>query len=214
MKTILTLAALLLMTFLIGGVLTSGVASADPETAVWQADRDDEYRSDLPDIANTHLPVTISPSEEFVDKTMGIPPGDDAQIRDAGSFAVLFIDEQTPNEIRINELIDTPVIGIDGKQVARIDDLVLDRDYRLTAVVLSSGGVFGFGGREIAMRPYNLTLRWSSDGYSAFVNLTREELNDAPEFKPLASGVALPDFGGVIGLNALTPPSTPAGGKG
>lgn len=47
-------------------------------------------------------------------------------------------------------LIGASVVDQDGKKLGSIDDLVLDRDNKVTKLIIANGSVFGLGGKTVA----------------------------------------------------------------
>jgi hypothetical protein len=66
----------------------------------------------------------------------------------------------------------------------RIIDLLVDRDGRIQAAVIEFGGFLGIGTRKIAVDWS--ALRFGGDGKrsTVIVDLTRDQLRVAPEYKP------------------------------
>jgi hypothetical protein len=69
------------------------------------------------------------------------------------------------------------------EDVGRIIDLLADRNGRVQAAVIEFGGFLGIGTRKIAVEWS--ALRFESDGKPAvIVEMTRDQLRVAPEYKP------------------------------
>jgi hypothetical protein len=69
------------------------------------------------------------------------------------------------------------------EDVGRIIDLLADRNGRVQAAVIEFGGFLGIGTRKIAVEWS--ALRFESDGKQAvIVEMTRDQLRVAPEYKP------------------------------
>ena len=70
------------------------------------------------------------------------------------------------------------------QDAGRVIDLLADRDGRVQAAVIEFGGFLGIGTRKIAVE-WN-ALRFESDGKQPVlvVDLTRDQLRAAPEYKP------------------------------
>lgn len=100
------------------------------------------------------------------------------------TIPVAFIDEQAPDQIRASELIGLPVFGTDGSHVADIVDLLVDGDNHVSAVVLSSGGVLGFGDRRVAVPRYSLIISGTDRERRASIPFDAADLAAAPEFQP------------------------------
>jgi sporulation protein YlmC with PRC-barrel domain len=77
----------------------------------------------------------------------------------AGSGQVLT--EMQPNLMRGSRLMGVDVYGSDNQKIGDIDEVLLDRDGRIHAVVVGIGGFLGIGQKDVAL-PFG-QLRWMSD---------------------------------------------------
>ena len=105
----------------------------------------------------------------------------------AGSGQVLT--EMQPNLMRGSRLMGIDVYGSDNQKIGDIDEVLLDRDGRIHAVVIGIGGFLGIGQKDVAISFGQ--LRWMSD----------EEARAATN----AAGAGANTAGGVI------TPTNPAG---
>ena len=105
----------------------------------------------------------------------------------AGSGQVLT--EMQPNLMRGSRLMGIDVYGSDNQKIGDIDEVLLDRDGRVHAVVIGIGGFLGIGQKDVAISFGQ--LRWMSD----------EEVRAATN----AAGAGTNTAGGV------TTPANPAG---
>ncbi|MGU3537910.1 PRC-barrel domain-containing protein [Methylobacterium sp. A54F] len=69
--------------------------------------------------------------------------------RDDGRAQILA--EAPPGATRVGKLIGLPVIGMDRVRVGKIDDVILDREGRIAAVVIGVGGLLGLGEKAVAV---------------------------------------------------------------
>jgi sporulation protein YlmC with PRC-barrel domain len=76
----------------------------------------------------------------------------------AGSGQVLT--EMQPNLMRGSRLMGVDVYGSDNQKIGDIDEVLLDRDGRIHAVVVGIGGFLGIGQKDVAL-PFG-QLRWMS----------------------------------------------------
>jgi hypothetical protein len=86
---------------------------------------------------------------------------------------------------RASKLIGTSVRNNAGETIGNINEVLLSRDGRVTAVVIGVGGFLGIGEREIAVSFGSLQLtRDTSDRTVAMLpGATKESLKSAPEWK-------------------------------
>lgn len=94
--------------------------------------------------------------------------------------------QQQENQKTTSDLVGLAVFNPQGETVGKISQLVIDQDHRISAVVLSVGGFLGLGSKSVAV-PWE-AIQFDNKGGKdlAVVNLTNEELSNAPEFKTLA----------------------------
>jgi len=94
--------------------------------------------------------------------------------------------QQEGSQRMTGELIGLGVFNPQGETVGKISHLVIEPDRRVSGVVLSVGGFLGLGSKAVAV-PWEAIQFENKGGKDlAIVNLTNEELTNAPEFKTLA----------------------------
>src|SRR5919202_4999162 len=91
------------------------------------------------------------------------PPGAGAAGQAPEARAGRFLTE-LPGAMRGSKLIGTEVIGQDHVRIGSIDDLLVDRDGRIRAVVIGVGGFLGIGEKNVAI-PYDM-LVWNTGDVS------------------------------------------------
>jgi hypothetical protein len=72
-----------------------------------------------------------------------------------------FLTALPPGATRLKGVIGTEVIGSDIRRLGTIDDVVLDRNGTVAAVVIGTGGFLGVGEKKVAV-PYEALL-WNYD---------------------------------------------------
>ncbi len=95
-----------------------------------------------------------------------------------------FVMDATGNRIPSEDLMDTGLVTTNGEDVGEIEQLLVDRDGRIAAVVVDVGGFLGIGERTVAIDWNEIDLRQDgNDGeYQAHVNMDRNAIENAPEF--------------------------------
>jgi hypothetical protein len=100
------------------------------------------------------------------------------------------IEEQSSNETLSEDLIGLSVVTQqDGTEraVGSVEALLFDEDDALTGVVVSVGGFLGFGAKQVALSYDAIDLQKANGApVSAVIDMTREQLEDAPAFKTQA----------------------------
>jgi hypothetical protein len=96
---------------------------------------------------------------------------------------------QGADEWLASQLRGTPVISSDNRRIGEVVDILLDRKGQARAFIVGEGGVMGLGAREIAIDLGQFSEVPANGGGKAElkVRMTREQLANAPEFKPLPS---------------------------
>lgn len=92
--------------------------------------------------------------------------------------------EKQPNQtwLAIN-FFGAPVKNADGEEIGDINNLLVDSDGRVRAVIVGTGGVLGVGEKDIAVPFSKLAVSQSKSGAREFVlNAPRSELKRAPAF--------------------------------
>lgn len=76
---------------------------------------------------------------------------------------------------------DRNVYNTNGEEIAEASDYILDRGSgRIDYAILTTGTILGLGGRQVAV-PFT-SLRWNDAGEHFVMPLTKEQLEDLPEF--------------------------------
>jgi hypothetical protein len=109
----------------------------------------------------------------------------------AGARQAGFMHRQQANEWRGSELIGAPVYGPDNRSIGDINEVLIDKDGRVTAVVVGVGGFLGVGEKNVAL-PFRALDVARKDGAidKIIVAYTRNQLNDAPGFAYYKGGQA------------------------
>jgi sporulation protein YlmC with PRC-barrel domain len=75
---------------------------------------------------------------------------------------VNFVTKQEKTQWRAPKLVGVGVYGPDGKQIGKIDDLVMDHNGATQTVVIGVGGFLGFGKKDVAV-PFS-AMQWRTEG--------------------------------------------------
>jgi hypothetical protein len=71
----------------------------------------------------------------------------------------------------------------DNTRIGAIDDLIIDEDGQIVAVIVGVGGFLGMGQRDVAISWDSIQAETDADGDTRFfVNMTEDQLRNAPEF--------------------------------
>jgi sporulation protein YlmC with PRC-barrel domain len=100
--------------------------------------------------------------------------------------AASFMTSQLHSQKLAGELIGMSVANSQGQTIGRIANLILDQDHRVVGTVLSVGGFLGLGGKSVAVPWKSVQIEQRNGKDVAVLDMTSEELANAPEFKTLA----------------------------
>jgi PRC-barrel domain len=71
-----------------------------------------------------------------------------------------FVCEMSAGAMRLSKMVGAPAIGLDHYAIGKIDDVLMNRDGKIEAVVLQVGGFLGVGAKDVAL-PYDAVL-WNT----------------------------------------------------
>jgi sporulation protein YlmC with PRC-barrel domain len=80
----------------------------------------------------------------------------------------------------LSEILGSSIMNLQGDDLGRITDLVVDSNGRVAFAVLAHGGFLGMGGTTVAV-PFE-ALTFDPKGKHFALDITRERLNSAPAF--------------------------------
>jgi ribosomal 30S subunit maturation factor RimM len=87
-------------------------------------------------------------------------------------------------EIFAQDLLNTSVKNSANDTVGDINDLVIDGNGKISAVIVGVGGFLGLGEKNVALPFEQLAFaRDSNDNLAVTANVTKESLQTAPEWK-------------------------------
>jgi sporulation protein YlmC with PRC-barrel domain len=91
-----------------------------------------------------------------------------------------------PNEMRASKLLGTKVRNNANETIGDINELIVDKDGKLAAVVVGVGGFLGMGEREVALDFKSLNIKYDPNAMTEAgattitVNATKDSLKNAP----------------------------------
>jgi PRC-barrel domain len=84
-------------------------------------------------------------------------------------------------------ILGKKIMGPDGKDLGLVVDVLVDEEGRPQAAVIDFGGFLGVGSRKIAVDWRLLKLSPAEPDWKISLNLGRDEIQSAPEYKPDAA---------------------------
>lgn len=106
-----------------------------------------------------------------------------AQGEQAGMHNKGYLDSAPANSTHASNLIGAEVKTTNDENVGSVSDLIIDDNGQVVAIVVGVGGFLGMGEKDVAIGWDDVTRSSSPDDNELRIDLTREGLMSAPEFK-------------------------------
>jgi sporulation protein YlmC with PRC-barrel domain len=91
---------------------------------------------------------------------------------------------QDANTVLAKELIGQTVYAPDKTKIGSISDLILTKDAKtVDGFVIGVGGFLGIGEKSVALKMDRLKVTTGPEGVQLGIDVTKEELTNAPTFK-------------------------------
>src|ERR1700730_164345 len=115
-----------------------------------------------------------------------------------------FVAEQGKDQwLASKNLIGAKVGGPDNATVGSINDILLEKNGNLIAAAVGVGGFLGMGAKNVAVPFKSLELSRDTDGNDKIaMRFTKDELQQAPDFKPLVPPPPKPPVAGGPGTTS------------
>ncbi|GGD15554.1 PRC-barrel domain-containing protein [Aureimonas glaciei] len=97
------------------------------------------------------------------------------------TVALRFV-EYSSADVMASRLDDLDVYNNQNEEIGEIEDLVIRDGKTITGVVVSVGGFLGLGDRYVLLDPSSIVLGDQGGEMRAYVNTSKDELTNAPEF--------------------------------
>lgn len=94
-----------------------------------------------------------------------------------------YMDAAPTDGMQASNLIGAEVTTTGDEEVGNVSDLIIDRDGKVVAVVVSVGGFLGMGEKDVAIGWDEVSRSGTSDERELRIDMTRDDLNSAPEFE-------------------------------
>jgi hypothetical protein len=106
---------------------------------------------------------------------------------DVAATDEVYIGEQATEEDLASNWIGQSLYNANDENLGDINDILLDKDGAVRAVIVGVGGFLGIGEKDVAVSFAAIEPRTDEDGdVTLYLNATQEQLEAAPEFKTLA----------------------------
>src|SRR5690606_5370753 len=95
-----------------------------------------------------------------------------------------FVDMQASGQWLASDLMGLNVVGSNNENIGSVSDLLVDENGSIHAAIVGVGGFLGIGQKDVAISFESFNITRDEDGDpEARLTLTKEELENAPEFK-------------------------------
>jgi len=91
-------------------------------------------------------------------------------------------DFNAKGDIASSALIGTKVRNANKESIGKIDDIYLDKDAKVTDVVISVGGFLGVGSKDVAVKWSDITIGQEDNSVVLTTSLTKEALMALPDY--------------------------------
>jgi PRC-barrel domain protein len=130
----------------------------------------------------TEIPLTPPPATQTPATPTPAAPTPAAEApaaRPPGEASAVFLDNQD-----VQGILGRQVLSSAGENMGRVIDVVVDRNAQVRAAVIDFGGFLGVGNRKVAVDWGALRFAPTGSKYDRItLDLTRDQLKDAPEYK-------------------------------
>ena len=133
----------------------------------------------------------------------------------SGSMGAQFVAKQDTSHWLASKFMGTDVMGADNQKIGDVNDMLFDKDGKISAVLVGVGGFLGIGEKNVAIDLKS--FQWDTGDASDMnddklkLSMTRDQLKDAPAFEAYKSPART--TGTTTGTNTGTSPG-PAGTPG
>jgi sporulation protein YlmC with PRC-barrel domain len=163
----------------------ASVVSGVPNGGQWipfasQRRRTDVRKAFIVVAATSALTMSMALAQE--PERPGAAPADSAK-----PASSQIVDAQGRDEWLASKLKGTTVVGSDNQKVGDVIDILLDKSGQVRAFIVGVGGVLGLGAKEVAIDLTEFREVPATNGNKTHlkVPMTKEQLAQAPDFKPL-----------------------------
>jgi sporulation protein YlmC with PRC-barrel domain len=138
---------------------------------------------------STSSPSATSPSK-MEDKSATSPSKmeDKSAAAPKAGAGEKFVNTQASGQWLASDIMGMNVVGSKDEKIGSVSDLLVDPKGNILAAVVGVGGFLGIGQKNVAITFDTLNISADKDGDpQAKLTLTKEELENAPEFKTAAA---------------------------
>lgn len=117
-------------------------------------------------------------------------------------------DFNAKGDMAASALIGTKVRNANKESIGKIDDVYLDKDAKVTDVVISVGGFLGVGSKDVAVKWSDITIGREDNSVVLTTSLTKDALMALPDYtKTERRKPAPPETAAAPPARPTTPPA-------
>jgi sporulation protein YlmC with PRC-barrel domain len=124
------------------------------------------------------------------------------------------ISSQSPNQMLVSNLKGVDVMGNNNEKIGDISDILVSKEGKVEAYLLSIGGFLGVGAKEVALNPSAVQLTQENNTWKAKVSMSKDQLEQATAFKRHEERQTTTGASSAGSGAGSTPRSAPGGGTG
>src|SRR5882724_1229947 len=91
-------------------------------------------------------------------------------------------DFNATGDMSASGLLGTKVRNANKESIGKVDDVYLDKDAKVTVVVISVGGFLGVGSKDVAVKWSDLTIGQDDTSVMVTTSLTKDALTALPDY--------------------------------
>ena len=148
--------------------------------------------------SSTTAPSTTTPSANMP-STTAPASGTSAASAPAGGY----VSEQMAAQWLASDLIGTRVNGSGNENIGEINDVLIERNGSVVAVVIGVGGFLGIGEKDVAVPFASVEMVRNNNADTLVLRRTRDDLQNAPTFKAYEAPTT-----GSVGSTTTAPATT------
>jgi sporulation protein YlmC with PRC-barrel domain len=84
-----------------------------------------------------------------------------------------------PDQVRASKMIGSSVYDVQNRDIGKVQDVILERDGRVAAVVVDVGTFLGMGGKDVAVHLSDI----KADNNRLTLDMTKEQLQQAQAYQ-------------------------------
>lgn len=138
----------------------------------------------LPAQGQSVMPSSQAPQGNAQSSGGEAPAASPAPSADQPAGEAPFITEQKSSQTLASSIMGMSIhngTGKDAKDIGKVTDLILDKDHKLTGVVVGVGGFLGIGQKDVGI-PWSKVQDIDPEAQVAIVDMSKEALEKAPPF--------------------------------